>query len=83
MSYWGSGANNASNSDNAVSFFTRDYDKFQEAVNWARKLMVDGSGTLGHKKDDLGQLEKLAELKGKGIITEDEFNAKKKLILGI
>ena len=83
MSYWGSGANRASESDNAVSFFTRDYDKFQEAVNRARKLMVDGSGVSSQKKDDLDQLGKLAELKEKGIITEDEFTAKKKMILGL
>jgi len=33
------------------------------------------------KTDDLDQLEKLHSLKEKGIITEDEFNAKKKEIL--
>ena len=33
--------------------------------------------------DDAEQLEKLAELKEKGIITEEEFNQKKKQILGI
>lgn len=32
---------------------------------------------------DLGQLEKLAELKSKGIITEEEFRAKKKQLLGL
>jgi len=83
MSYWGVGANSAAQSDNAVSFFTQDYEKFQEAVNQARKLMVDGSGASAHKKDDVSQLEKLAELKEKGIITEEEFSAKKKIILGI
>lgn len=83
MSYWGSGSNSATHSDNAVSFFTRDYDKFQEAVNQARKLMAEGSGTSTHKKNDLDQLDKLAELKGKGIITEEEFSAKKKMILGL
>jgi len=35
------------------------------------------------KRSDLGDLEKLAELRDKGIITEEEFNAKKKQILGI
>ena len=33
--------------------------------------------------DDAEQLEKLAELKDKGIITEEEFNQKKKQILGL
>lgn len=34
-------------------------------------------------QSDSEQLEKLAQLKDKGIITEEEFNKKKKLILGI
>ena len=34
--------------------------------------------------DDMtAQLEQLAELKNKGILTEEEFQAKKKQILGI
>lgn len=33
--------------------------------------------------DDAEQLEKLADLKDKGIITEEEFNQKKKQILGL
>jgi predicted Zn-dependent peptidase len=31
----------------------------------------------------MDELEKLAELKDKGIITEEEFEAKKKQILGL
>jgi len=34
-------------------------------------------------QDNLGDLEKLADLKEKGIITEDEFQAKKKQLLGL
>jgi membrane protease subunit (stomatin/prohibitin family) len=33
--------------------------------------------------DYMAELEKLAELKGKGVITEEDFEAKKKQILGI
>lgn len=33
--------------------------------------------------DYMAELEKLAELKEKGVITEDEFEAKKKQLLGI
>lgn len=39
--------------------------------------------TGGAKPSNLEELEKLAELKSKGIITEEEFNKKKKQILGI
>lgn len=35
------------------------------------------------KKSDFGDLEKLAELKEKGIITEEEFNKKKADLLGL
>jgi hypothetical protein len=35
------------------------------------------------QEDDMAQLEKLAQLKAEGILTEDEFQAKKKQILGI
>jgi len=33
--------------------------------------------------DEVAQIEKLAELRNKGILTEDEFEAKKRQILGI
>lgn len=36
-----------------------------------------------NESSDLNVLEKLAELKDKGIITEEEFNAKKRQILGL
>ncbi len=42
-----------------------------------------GDGASVFSDDDAEQLEKLAELKDKGIITEEEFNMKKKQILGI
>lgn len=35
------------------------------------------------QEDYINQLQKLAELRDQGILTEDEFNAKKKQILGI
>ena len=85
MSYWAVGSKrSAIESDNAVSFFDRDYNKFQEAVNRARKLMANKSRlSEPGKADNLFQIEKLAELKDKGIITKEEFDAKKKMILGL
>ena len=41
------------------------------------------SSETAENKTDLNELEKLAEFKDKGIITEKEFNAKKKQILGL
>jgi len=37
----------------------------------------------GNQADYLSELEKLSELQKSGIITEDEFNAKKKQLLGL
>ena len=42
----------------------------------------NGSSSIT-KVNNLEDLEKLAELKEKGIITEEEFQAKKKQILGL
>ncbi len=84
ISYWGIGGNSAIQSDNAVTFFTKDFERFQEAVNRARKLIADEAGNAGRGgKGDLDHLEKLAVLKEKGIITNEEFDAKKKMILGL
>lgn len=38
---------------------------------------------LYNKKDHFDELEKLADLKTRGIITEEDFNTKKKQILGL
>ncbi|WP_414858413.1 SHOCT domain-containing protein [Phormidesmis priestleyi] len=38
---------------------------------------------VANNNSDLDQLEKLASLKEKGIISEEEFQAKKKQILGL
>ena len=42
---------------------------------------IDNSTNIT-KNDDFSQLEKLSELKDKGIITQEEFDAKKKQIIG-
>jgi len=43
---------------------------------------MDGNGSNG-ATSDLDQLEKLADLKARGIITEQEFAAKKRQLLGL
>jgi Short C-terminal domain len=42
-----------------------------------------GAGYAPAEPDYVAQLEQLAQLKAQGIITEEEFEAKKKQILGI
>jgi len=83
-SYWGNGASSAIKSDNIVTFQQNKFNYFQGAVNLGRELI-----SKFHRpsnpilKGDYSELEKLAELKEKGIINQNEFEAKKKLILGL
>ncbi len=43
----------------------------------------DDTQPVASGDDDVAQLQKLGELKEQGILTEEEFQAKKKQILGI
>lgn len=59
---------------------------FVTAVNNAReayKKQVSSPSVAPVENDYITQLEKLAELKEKGIITQEEFETKKKQILGL
>ena len=44
---------------------------------------MDQAPSAGGADDTTAQLEQLAKLKQEGILTEEEFTAKKKQILGI
>lgn len=85
-SYWGSGSNDAIKSDNIVTFQQNKFNLFQEAVKIGRELInksYSKSRQNSQEKPDYSELEKLAELKEKGIITQGEFEAKKKKILDL
>lgn len=61
---------------------------FVNAVNTAREALKNQNNhfqkPIEEKKDDyIAQLEKLAGLRDKGIITDEDFEAKKKQILGL
>jgi hypothetical protein len=84
--YWGSGENSAIKSDNIVTFQSNKFQIFQEAVRIGRELIhnphaqtMQGSAPSTNYSD----LEKLAELRDKGIITKEEFEIKKKKILDL
>ncbi len=67
---------------NAVMFRPNQssaFEKMKEAIDKKMALMEED----GTKTSDLDDLEKLAALRDKGIITEEEFNAKKKQLLGL
>jgi membrane protease subunit (stomatin/prohibitin family) len=60
----------------------RRMNRKNEAAN-ADAAQSQNNPADDQKKDPAADLEKLAELKEKGIITEEEFAAKKKQLLGI
>ncbi|MDD3607284.1 MAG: SHOCT domain-containing protein [Candidatus Moranbacteria bacterium] len=85
-SFWSSN-NSTPKADNIVSMQRDKFDIFAEAVKIIRnKISESHTGGITSSINpgaDYTDLEKLAELKEKGIITEEEFQAKKKQILGI
>lgn len=67
--------------ENSVIFGPReseDFERMKEAIE-ARMAAIGRSDNPPHS--DLDELEKLARLRDNGIITEDEFQAKKKHIM--
>ena len=72
----------AAQDENTIMFNKKQeptFIKIKEAIE--EKIASLNKSTA--KSSELDELEKLAELKEKGIITEEEFNAKKKQILGL
>jgi len=65
--------------ENSINFHFRKNEIFEEA----KKLIEQHIGQNGHKHSVMDDLEKLANLKEKGVVTEDEFQAKKKQLLGL
>jgi hypothetical protein len=80
------GAFDATSDENTITFgseektkdFLRAKEIIEQRVREATNPRPQQSGG-----SDLDQLEKLANLRDKGILTEDEFQAKKKQILGL
>jgi membrane protease subunit (stomatin/prohibitin family) len=55
----------------------------EQAQMQAQAAPAADVGAPAGEEDFAAELEKLADLKSKGIITQDEFDAKKKQILGL
>ncbi len=68
-----------------IAFHKRWENEFREIKKIVEAQMLQNRSLTSNepKKTDLSDLEKLAELRDKGIITEEEFKAKKKQILGL
>jgi predicted Zn-dependent peptidase len=66
--------------ENGINFYQKSNASFEEA----KSLIEQKIGSANNIKTSVAdELEKLASLKEKGIITQDEFNAKKKQLLGL
>jgi hypothetical protein len=72
-----------STSDENSLIFTKKHQESFEQIKEAieRKFFSKNNNVLPN--NDINDLEKLSGLHTKGIITDDEFNAKKKQILGL
>ncbi|MBI2623592.1 MAG: SHOCT domain-containing protein [Candidatus Liptonbacteria bacterium] len=76
-----SGLFQSTTDENTVNFHSGKNKIFEEAKQLIEeRINSNGQSSRGGNLDDL---EKLAALKEKGIISEEEFNAKKKSILGL
>lgn len=72
--------------ENTITFGTEERtQEFEKAKQIIEKKMIESKSPQSavNTSNDLEQLEKLASLKDKGIISQEEFEAKKKQILGL
>lgn len=72
-------------SDSAIKIYRKDYSIFLEAVKIAREMISGQHIVTTHllSEDVEVQLEKLAQLKEKKLITDEEFTTKRAKILGL
>ncbi len=66
--------------ENSINFHFNKNKDFEEARQLIEEKISSSEGT---GSTNLNNLEKLAELKDKGIITQEEFDQKKKMLLGL
>ena len=60
----------------------RDYkEAYEEGKEFVSSLEKDDKGGKGGEQDTVSKLERLAQLRDKGVLTEDEFQAEKKKLL--
>ena len=79
-----SGLFQSATDENSINFHSAFGGNNNELFNEAKTLIEEKINSTGvPKSNGLDELEKLAALKEKGIINEEEFNAKKKQILGL
>ena len=72
---------NAMSDENTVTFNQKQENRFKVIRDMVNKRIVTRYDAKS--STNIGDLEKLAELRNKGIITNEEFDIKKRQILGI
>ncbi|MBD8082160.1 DUF4429 domain-containing protein [Chryseobacterium caseinilyticum] len=80
------GVLDATKDENSIVFTKAQYQNFEKLRNIIneRRNNVSQEFPSSNQSDDVYlQIEKLSDLKNKGIVTEDEFNAKKRQLLGL
>lgn len=80
------GAFGAVSDENTVTFGAKEKTQdFESAKSIIEQRIIEANSARpeSNNTNDLDQLEKLASLKDKGIVSEEEFQAKKKQILGL
>lgn len=82
-SYWGQGQDNANQADDAITFGSSQFNDFREVAKICHDMIEDAKQGKLSTHSGFNDLEQLASLKEKGIITQEEFDAKKKQILGL
>jgi len=80
-----SGLFQSATDENSINFqaWGNNNKLFAEAKEIIEQNILKTKSSEQQKNSGLNELEKLAELKEKGIISEEEFNVKKKQILGL
>jgi hypothetical protein len=80
-----SGLFESTTDENSINFHSAFGGNNNELFSEAKKVIEEriNAANSPAKNSGISDLEKLAELKEKGIITQEEFNAKKKSILGL
>ena len=71
-------------SKNAVLFESKDYDSFKVFQNKVEEMMgqsQDSSATVVNQLSIPDEIKKISDLKEQGILTEEEFQEKKKILL--
>lgn len=66
--------------ENSINFYQGKNEIFKDAKEIIEKNI---SGTMSNKNSDLDELEKLAKLRDKWVLSQEEFDAKKKKILDL